>query len=123
MSKHCEYIKPNGQKCCAYAVNGYDYCFSHEPELSDKKYEAVRKGGQQIKKPRVEQDSINVSNSKDVTRLLNRCINEIRQGELSPKEANTIGYLANIMLASIKESQIEIKLEEITNAIQRRQED
>lgn len=41
---------------------------------------------------------VHVRNIRDVKRLINSTINELRAGELDCKRANSIGYLANILL-------------------------
>jgi hypothetical protein len=43
----------------------------------------------------------------DVRRLLARTINEVRRGDLDATVASKIGYLANILAGTIKDSQLE----------------
>lgn len=42
--------------------------------------------------------SVYVQSASDVKRLLNNTINELRNGEIDSKSANSIGYLSNILL-------------------------
>jgi len=122
MAAKCKHIKEDGNRCDSYVITGSDYCFSHDPERSEEKIAAVTKGGLQIKRPRVCGDNIRITKARDVMMLLARCINEVRQGQLSPKEANAVGYLANILLGAIKETDIETKIEEVQNALKIRNE-
>jgi hypothetical protein len=54
---------------------------------------------------------------RDVTRLLADTINRVRKGQLDPKIANTVGYLAGIMLRSFEVGELEDRLSRLEGAI------
>lgn len=41
----CAYIKPGGERCGATAMNGYDHCYGHRPDLSEERRRSASKGG------------------------------------------------------------------------------
>lgn len=116
----CKFIKTNGKQCQANALEGLSYCFFHEPSIADKRKKALSSGGKQRKKP-VLLEEIKINSIADVLPLLNKCINEVRTGELNSKNANTIGYLVNIVLETLKITEIDKRLKEVENAIQLRE--
>ena len=55
MSVRCSYIKPDGNRCQAYALkNGKGFCFRHDPDLEEERARASSRGGRRtadLKKP------------------------------------------------------------------------
>lgn len=41
----CAYIKPGGDRCGATAMNGYDHCYGHRPDLAEERRRSASKGG------------------------------------------------------------------------------
>ena len=41
----CAYIKSGGERCKARAMEGYDTCYSHRPDLAGERRRNARKGG------------------------------------------------------------------------------
>jgi len=41
----CAYIKPGGERCKATAMNGYDTCYGHRPDLAEERRGNASKGG------------------------------------------------------------------------------
>lgn len=98
------------------------YCFFHDPSVTEKRKEALVKGGKQRKK-QFPLEEVEINKVSDILSLLNRCINEIRTGKLSPKTANAIGYLANIALETLKITEIDKRLKEIENVLKLREKE
>jgi len=121
MSK-CKHIKTNSKTCQAYAMSGSDYCFAHNDDVSEKRKEAVIKGGLHKKKS-VRLPEMKIASVDDVLTLVNVCINEMRQGELSPKTATSIGYLVNISLETLKIIEVEKRLKEMEDVLRLRKEE
>lgn len=61
--------------------------------------------------------NIHVQDAGDVKRLMNKVINELRQGEIDSKSANAIGYLANIILKTIELGELEQQISYIQNRV------
>lgn len=62
---------------------------------------------------------VHVRNVRDVKRLINNTINELRAGELDSKRANAIGYLANILLKIFETEDVISKLDSIEERLRR----
>ena len=96
--RFCEQVMPNGRRCRVRRTRGSSYCFFHAPERRADRTAARRAGG--LKKrmaslPEVTPDAP-LASARDVGRLLAQTINQVRRGELNPKVANAVGYLAGI---------------------------
>lgn len=118
----CKHIKTNGKACQAYAMLGSDYCFIHNEDVAEKRKEAVIRGGKQKKKIII-LEQIELKQIEDILPFLNKCISEIRRGELTPKAANSIGYLLGIAVDVLKLTDIERRLKEVENAIKLREKE
>jgi hypothetical protein len=110
----CQQILPDGRRCRARRISSSSYCFFHDPESKGKRMAAQRAGGMKNKNrmarlPELTPDAP-LAEAKDVSRLLAQTINQVRRGELDPKVANAVGYLAGILLKSIQESEIETRV-------------
>ena len=51
-----------------------------------------------------------VADSQDVIRLLSGTINQVRKGQLDPRVANAVGYLANVLLKAVDQGRVEDRL-------------
>ena len=49
-------------------------------------------------------------NSQDVANLLGESINQLRRGQLDPRVANAMGYLAGILLRALEQGPMEERL-------------
>lgn len=58
----------------------------------------------------------------DVSHCLSKTVNELRRGEIDVIEARARGYLLNILLAAIKDSEIEQRLAALEKAIEEQNE-
>ena len=54
---------------------------------------------------------------QDVTGLLGETINRLRAGQLDPRIANTMGYLATAMLKALQQGDIEARLRAIEEVL------
>ena len=88
-NERCQFVK-DGVRCAAYAITDSQFCFSHTPERKEEKREACRRGGGQKKK---NLPPLELKTAADLPRAIANTIDELRKGNLSPKEANSIGKL------------------------------
>lgn len=107
--------KINGKQCGANVLRGSQFCYHHDPKISqEEKRKAQAKGGQnrsqKVSKPL---DPMGIVNAGDITFLIADTINQVRVGEMDCRVANTIGYLAGVALKSFEISNIEKRLEKI----------
>lgn len=112
MVGRCEHIKSDGQSCKAHATSGSAYCFFHDPGASEERTAAQRAGGQANRPTIVREAQVRkLETSSDVAGLLAETINSLRRAELDPKVANSVGYLANILVKTLEQSEIADRLE------------
>ena len=113
--KHCTYILDNGQRCGAWAMTDNAYCFSHDPGNIDKRLLASSKGGlARSVKVNVPLEVIPIATPKDVVILLASTINEVREGRIDLRAANTIGYLATALIKALEVAEIEAKVKAVS---------
>ncbi len=117
----CSFIKQNNQQCQAQALKQSSYCFTHDPNKSEERSLAVRKGG--LAKKRIlldNQEEIIIKDSKDAKNFLSKLIDAVWRGKIpATPVANTLGFLVRCFLDAYEKSDLEkriTKLEEkITN--------
>lgn len=104
----------DGRACTARPQAGSRYCFFHDPEAAEARLEARRAGGRErsrrlVTLPETESD-LRLDTVADVTRLLGDTINRVRKGTLDVRVANTVGYLAGVLLRSLEVGDLEDRL-------------
>ena len=117
-SKQCSFMKLNGKRCCAWAMDNSEFCFTHNPETKDLRKEAVIKGGKGNKKETHSLDLIKVENSKDVVDLIVKTINELRTGLIDVRVANCTFYGSGQLIKALETSDLEKRLEEIEKILE-----
>jgi hypothetical protein len=113
--KSCAATKRNGTACRADALPGSRFCFFHSPQHADARRKAQSRGGLANKMATLPADApdVKVEDSADVVKLLSETINQVRRGEIDPRVANAVGYLANIVLAATGQGELESRLAEL----------
>jgi hypothetical protein len=113
----CEFIKPDGNRCCAKARPGRTLCFAHDPKLKDKRDAARRAGGvASARKAAVlppDTADLCLVTVGDVCTMLAGTINQARRGELDVKIANCLGYLGSVLLKALEGSELERQFAEL----------
>ena len=119
MVKHqscqCRGTKADGTPCRANAMTGSEYCFFHDPAKAEEQ-EAARQAGGRVGKTTVlspDTPDAPLSSMADVVALLGQTINQVRRGEVDPKVANAVGYLASALLRALEQGDIEKRLAEL----------
>ncbi|HPL56506.1 MAG TPA: hypothetical protein PLC05_03400, partial [bacterium] len=115
----CKFIKPDGTQCNANAMSGLDYCWTHNPDISDEeKREAKQRGGQAraltIANPLPE---LPINEPNDAVLLIVDTINRVRSGELDIKTANCLGFLTDKLLKAFEVSKLNDRVEIIERVI------
>ena len=90
----CETVKDDDSKCRAPARQGSRYCFFHDPAKENERKEAQQRGGRANRATvlRADAPDVPLNSLKDVVGLYARVINLQLKGEVSPKEASSLGY-------------------------------
>jgi len=121
-TKHCKATKDDGQPCEAWAIKSSDYCFTHDPNASERRIEARSKGGQALSRNLNPLEPMSITNPQDVVVLLADTINHVRQGTLDVRVANSIGVLSGHLLKALELGRIDSRVETIERVIMRRRQ-
>jgi hypothetical protein len=118
----CEFTKDSGEQCNANAMNGNDFCYLHNPAISDEeKKEAQMRGGQNrarvLKEPLPEVD---IKTSKDAVLLLADTISRVRAGTMDAKIATTLGYLSGHLIKAFEISEMEDRFDKLEQVVEDR---
>ena len=63
-----------------------------------------------------------IEDSADVVTLLCQTINQVRRGQIDPRVGNTVGYLANIILAATGQRELETRIAELETLVKTRRQ-
>lgn len=115
----CKFIKTDGTQCNANAMSGLDYCYTHNPDISDEeKREAKQRGGQNravaISEPL---PPLAIAEPNDAVLLIVDTINRVRAGELDIRVANCLGFLTDKLLKAFEVSKLNDRVEIIERVI------
>ena len=117
MKTKCEFQKKNGQRCGADAQSGKTLCVFHDPAKAAAGRRARRLGGinrsQTAAALPPETPDHPLNNVHDVSLLLGQSINQVRRGQLDPRVANAVGYLASILLGALQQGPLEERLQRL----------
>ena len=116
--QHCAHIRPNGAQCRGYAVSGSRYCFAHDPAQAPKRDDARRRGGCAGRIESLPESALTVRTMGDVLELIETTINDVRAGRVDVRIANAIGYLANVSVKVIQQTDIEARLEALESVLE-----
>lgn len=84
----CEFTKPDGTRCGAYAVSQSQFCFNHDPTSTEAKKAAVAKGGDATRRPAL--SPFKLENYRDIRAAVETLLCEVRERKVSASEANTL---------------------------------
>ena len=105
MAKKCQFRKEDGKRCGANAQPANGLCVFHDPARESEGRRARRAGG--ITRSRLatvlppDTPDHPLGNTTDVSTLLSDSINRLRRGQLDPRVANSMGYLASVLLKAL----------------------
>ncbi len=111
----CHAVKRDGRRCRAIALPGSDFCFFHDPSKADERREAQSLGGRQGRMKTLDPSTpdVNVEDCRGVVSLLSQTISQVRRGEIDPRVANAVGYLANVLIRATEMGELERRLAEL----------
>ena len=119
VKKRCRFIKTDKQKCKAWAMSDSEFCYFHNPDISEAEKKEIQSRGGQANKIKVLKPllPITIKQGDDVILLLEDTINKVRAGEIDLRVANSIGYLSGHLLKAIEIAKLEGRVEIIERAI------
>ena len=117
MANKCRFRKKNGSKCDADAQTEKEVCVFHDPEQSATVRRARRAGGIKRSRPAsvlpANTPDVALNNSSNVSALITDSINQLRRGQLDPRVANGVGYLASVLLRSMEQGLMEQRISKL----------
>jgi hypothetical protein len=115
----CEHLKGDGQRCEASALGGSRWCFFHDPAKAEQRTAARRAGGTATRAIVLPADAPNVmiESAADVRRLLAETISQVRRGDLDPRVANCVGYLAGQVLTAFEKDELEQRIAQLERRV------
>jgi len=117
MRNKCRFRKKNESKCDADAQTGKEVCVFHDPEQSATVGRARRAGGLKRSHPAAvlppDTPDIGLADASDVSTLITDSINQLRRGQIDPRVANGVGYLASVLLRSLEQGVMEERLSKL----------
>ena len=116
--QRCAYIHQGGRTCGGFAVTDSRFCFAHAPEQTAKRDAARRRGGQAGQGTTLAESSISVRSLGDVLVLVEATINDVRAGRVDVRVANAVGYLANVAIKAIEQSDLAVRLEALESVLE-----
>ena len=116
----CTAKTATGRRCQAAALPAAHFCFFHDPTRAADRHDARVQGGRNGATTTLADTDpdIPVTDSQDVVRLLAGTINQVRKGQLDPRVANAVGYLANILLKAVDQGRVEDRLASLEAVVQ-----
>lgn len=113
----CAAVAQSGKPCRAKPLHGSPYCFFHDPERSDEHLAASRTGGLRRSRPMLTLDpstpAPELSTAQAVAALLGETIHHVRTGQVDPRVANAVGYLAGVLIRALEQGDLEERLERL----------
>jgi len=119
----CKATKEDDEQCNANAMNGSDFCYTHNPDIpEEEKKQAQANGGANraliLKEPL---PVIALTEPSDAVLLVADTIRRVRAGELDIKTANCIGFLSDKLLKAFEISNLNGRLELVERTILKKQ--
>jgi len=117
----CAAFKDDSSPCHAPPLNGASFCFFHDPEKAAERAAASRRGGEKGRPAVLPPDTPDFPSESpgDLGDLLGRMMNHVLRGELDPKIATTVGYLATIKARALNNAAIEARLETLEKVVKK----
>lgn len=115
----CKARTKEGTECQTPALAGSDFCFFHDPDKAEERFEARAAGGRQNRMKTLSADApdVKVESCQDVVRLISETINQVRKGDIDPRVANAVGYLANVLIRAVDQGEMEKRIEDLEAAV------
>jgi hypothetical protein len=110
----CEFKKSDGTRCKANPLQGEKYCYFHHPKQAGKHRQSSAKGGKHklIRLPS-NTPAIRLRSADDVVSLIEKTVDEMRRGLISPKITNSIAFVCGTLLRAFEMGDFEKRLSEL----------
>jgi hypothetical protein len=111
----CSAITKAGARCKASAMDGYQWCFNHHPDLAKERSANARRGGRSGGKGRAHPIA-RAHEAREIRGELKRLAKAVEKGELDRGVGAIVGTLLNYALGALR---TELKAQELDDLIPR----
>jgi len=120
----CSFIKQDGEQCKANAMSESEYCYLHNPEISEevKRINQIRGGKNRAVMLKEALPPMEIHTPDDTIGLLADTIGRVRAGEMDIKVANCIGVLSGHLLKAFEVARLNDKVELIERVVLEKRE-
>jgi hypothetical protein len=100
------------------------YCFFHDPDLTEERKAAQSAGGQRntVKILPASTPDVKLRSAEDHNKFLEETMSQVRRGELDPKVANTLGYLFSLHIKIKSDLETERRISALESLTKRQQD-
>jgi len=115
----CEFIKDNGEKCEAHAIKDSEFCYFHNPDISDEEKREAQSNGGKTKALKLKEPlpALALVKPDDTILLVADTIRRVRAGTLDIRTANCLGFLSDKLLKAFEVSKLNARVEMIEQVI------
>ena len=117
MATKCSFRKKDGSGCGANAQPEVGLCVFHDPARAADGHRARRAGGIKRSQPGpvlpLDTPDHPLASPNDVSHLLANSMNQLRRGELDPRVANSLGYLATVLLRALEQGPLDERMAKV----------
>lgn len=109
----CEFIKTDGTQCEAHAIKDSEFCYFHNPDISDEEKREAQSNGGKTKALRINEPlpDIILAKPDDAILLIADTIRRVRAGELDIRTANCLGFLSDKLLKAFEVAKLNDQVE------------
>ena len=117
----CKFIKNWWDKCNANSMNWSQFCYVHNPKISEDKKKLSQAKWWQNRTLKLEHSlpKIDITSTDHVVLLLSDTINRVRSGELDIKTANCLWVLSGHLLKALENAEVKTKMEKLEQLLKR----
>ena len=95
--KRCEALKGDGSRCRARAMEGYQWCYSHRPDLAEERSRNARRGGKAGGRGRS-----SLSETAEAKRWIKGLVSQLLRGDVQRDVATACFMGLNVMARYIE---------------------
>ena len=119
--RKCEATTKAGKPCQAWAMDGSNFCFMHDPATVKERAAARSLGGRARHGRNVgatgDTEPVKIENMGDVVQLLNAAVNDLLHLENSIARARAIATLANSLIKALEFAELEDRVTALEMAL------
>lgn len=119
MRLNCKFVNETGEPCEAFAIKGSEYCWFHDPVKLQERIEACKKGGKAGMRKVLPDSNVKINSLKDIVRLLESTINDVRTGQIDVRIANSVAYLSQVLRQVMEQEFLEKRLDSLEKEVER----